>query len=68
MLIAVILLLNLTKYSTSLILKREIPQKDLAIDNKRPERKLVVMDVYEERRKDYEAAKCKHSWLYINHS
>ena len=59
MLIAVILLLNFTKYSTSLILKREIPQKDLILDNQRPDRKLIVVDHYENRRKDYEAAKCK---------
>jgi len=59
-----IILVNLTKYSTSLILKKEKSQKDVVLDNTPEERKLVVMDHYEDRRKDYEAAKCKSSFIF----
>jgi hypothetical protein len=58
-----IILINLAKYSTSLILKKEKSQKDVVLDNTPEERKLVVMDHYEDRRKDYEAAKCKSSFI-----
>ena len=58
-LISLLILLTISESSIQLILKAAQEPKDLKPDASSPERNLVVVNHYEDRRKEYEAAKCK---------
>ena len=56
---SLIILLAFTGTSFARILTKESTLPDLKSETTKPERNLLVLDHYENRRKEYEAAKCK---------
>ena len=59
LLIYLSVLLIASEQTSALILRKALKQKDIRPETKAPERELLVLKHYEDRRKDYEAAKCK---------
>ena len=66
LLISFIIILTITEKSIQSILKNPADKKDLKPEFDNPERNLLVLEHYENRRKDYEAAKCKIYLLFPN--
>ena len=60
-------LLTLSEKTPALILRNPTEQKDVRPEANSPERNLLVLKHYEDRRKEYEAAKCTSiSSLFIS--
>jgi len=65
LIVSLVILFTLTQTTFQRILLRGEEQNDLKPDLKDKERNLLVVEHYENRRKEYEAAKCKLFFIYL---
>ena len=65
LIVSLVILFTLAQTTFQRILLRGEEQNDLKPDLKDKERNLLVVEHYENRRKEYEAAKCKFIYFYL---